>query len=483
MKADAARYAKSTMSKEMSPNFLAYLDEERQFQETHQKNKVRRVKIEKVNQAWLVRFLPVGLGSRNLWYARMGQHWMNKQPIFCPRCVSPDFGGDPNADCPVCQIADVLNAEDNDEISTFGFKLRANLTYLTYCLVYQIDPGRGEVQEMPDSEIMKPWEFQHYKSSFDELMDYFRRGTTASRPYSVLDLEKGNDFWATRTTKGTRLDRQDPGPIFALDDPQYEAKLDQIFNQISQPKIKIPTQKELEVFARKAEAAAYGETDDRSERGRGRRVAEEDDEPQDRPSRRVSSAPGRRMAAAAAPAEEEPAGEPAGDDDQIPGAEVPARTVSRPAGRPGQAAAPARAAAAPVGRPAGAARPAPAAASRTAAPAAAAAPARRPATTAARPAPAAAAAATARRPAPAAAAPASTVTEEEDPGVAEEATDQAPPAEELPPEEGQEAPAEGAEQGGDQEEAPPSPATRQTHAAPAANAALRQRLIGRVRNV
>lgn len=85
------------------------------------------------------------------------------------------------------------------------------------------------------------------------------------------------------------------------------------------------------------------------------------------------------------------------------------------------------------------------------------------------------------------------MTEEEDPGVAEEATDQAPPAE-LPEEgqdngtpaaaedQGQEQGQEQTQEGGDQEEAPPAPAQR-TNAAPAANAALRQRLINRVRNV
>jgi hypothetical protein len=442
------------MSKEMSPNMLAALAEERQFQEAHQKNKVRRVKIEKVNQAWLVRFLPVGLGERSLWFVRLGQHWMNKQPIFCPKCVSQDFGGDPNAECPVCNMAELLNAEDDEAVSNYGFRLKANLTYLTYCLVYQIDPGRGETQEMPESEVLKPWEFQHYKSSFDELMDYFRRGVTASRPFSVLDLEKGNDFWATRTTKGTRLDRLDPGPIFDLADANYEQKLDQVWGAITQPRIKLPTLKELETFACKAEAAAGGDDDsERPGRGRGRgsRDRDEGDEDGERPGRSASRASGRdgdarsgrRMATP--PPEEAP---DAAGEDQIPGAEVPARAPARPASRP--AAAPTRPAAAPVGRPASAAAAAPT----------------RPAAPVGRPASAAAARPPMR---PAAASAASTVDPEtEDPGIAEEGTDAAPPAEQ-PPEMGQ-------------EEAPPAPAARQAHAAPAPNAGLRQRLLSRVKS-
>ena len=239
-----------------SLDFLAYLHEEMMFIEQHAPSTDRRVNIEKVNQAWLVRFLPVGLGERNLWYVRLGQHWMNKQPIYCPKCVSTDFGGDANAECPVCEMAELLNAEDNEAVSNYGFRLKANLTYLTYCLVYQIDPGRGETQEMPESEVLKPWAFHHDTSTFTELVDYFRRGTTASRPFSVLDLEKGNDFWATRTTEGTRLDRQDPGPVFDLADPAYKQKIDQVWSAITLPRIKIPTLKELDMFARKAEAAA-----------------------------------------------------------------------------------------------------------------------------------------------------------------------------------------------------------------------------------
>lgn len=224
--------------------------------EQHSLPQDRCVSIEKVNQAWLVRFLPVGMGERNLWYVRLGQHWMNKQPIYCPKCVGFDFGGNPNAECPVCEMAALLNAQDNEAVSKYGLKLKVNLSYLTHCLVYQIDPGRGETQEMTEREVLKPWEFHHDTGTFIELMDYFRRGTTASRPFSVLDLEKGNDFWATRTTEGTRLARQDPGPVFDLSDPNYGQKIDQVWSAITQPRIRIPSLQELDAFARKAEAAA-----------------------------------------------------------------------------------------------------------------------------------------------------------------------------------------------------------------------------------
>lgn len=507
----------------------AALEEERQFVEQHSKSKGRRVKIEKINQAWLVRFLPVQLGDRGLPWVRQGQHWVNKSPIFCPRWVATDFGGDPEADCPICRLADELNDMDNEELSSFGFRLRASVTYLTYCVVLQIDPGRGDVQDMPFSEIIRPWEFQHYKSSFDELHDYFKRGRTAKRPYSVMDLENGNDFWATKTKKGIRLDRQDPGPILELD-ANYEKNLDTIFSAISNPKIKIPNAKELETFARKAEAAAYKDDEGGGDRGgsrRGRALDEDEGTEDERPSRRVGRAAPPAARRGAAPAADPAEGEAEGaegeaetpqDEDQVPGAEVPparapARTVAPAATRPATtrpaSTAPARTAPAatqrPPARPAATtapARTAPAAAAaqrppaRASAPAAATAPAR----TTAAPAPArkpAQAPVAARRPAPAAEAP-SSVDEEEDPGVAEEATDQAGPAaealpeneaggEEQPGEEGQAEEGQPGEEGQEngepaaEDEAPPAPA-RGTATAPPSGG-LRSRLMNRVSRV
>ena len=494
------------MSHKLNPDMLAFLDAERQFTEMRGGGKVRRVKIEKVNQAWLVRFLPVALGESGLFFVRQGQHWYNKIPIVCPRNVSPDFGGDENAECVVCDLADRLNAEDHEEVSTFGFKLRVNPVWLTYCLVFQIDPGRGEVQDMLPAEYMRPWEFVMYKGTFDELSDYFRRGKTATRELSVLDPKKGNDFWATKTTKGIRLDRQDPGPMFELG-PTFEKQLNQVLSAVQEPKIIIPTAKQLETYARKAEAAAYGESEPEPtarSRSRGRGV-EGEEEPQERPSRNLGrTAPaGRGTSRTQTEPEPEPEAEPQQegqavddqipeegapepvaevdapvdaiaaeqDEDQVPGAEVDAPTTRQaPRTSPGRVA---QSTSQPVAQRT-APRPAPAAVAAT-----------RPALVATRPAaPAVPAAATAgtrrpppaaapvtRRPAPAAAPVQETVNDEEDPGVAEEAVDAAAPAEEPLPDDSQ-------------EDVPP-PAVARTaprpgQAAAGATAALRSKLAQRI---
>lgn len=501
------------MSNELNPDMLAYLDAERQFNEQRGGGKTRRVKIEKVNQAWLVRFLPIALGQSSLFYVRQGQHWHNKTPIVCPRWASVDFGGDENADCPVCELSDRLNAEDHEEVSKFGWGIRAQTTWITYCLVYQVDPGRGEITELSSNEVLRPWEFNLYKGTFEELSDYFRRGRTASRPWSVLDPKKGNDFWATKTNKGIRLDRQDPQPMFSLDG-NFDKSYNTVMNAVAEPKIKIPTSSQLAVFARKAEAAAYGE-DEPVHAIRGRRSDLEENEPAEEPQERLSRTLGRnaplRGMARRQPQIEEPPPEPEiqqpveqpaesesvadeeqqrqvvtaevqadtlpdaiadeqkDEQDQVPGAEVPSQ---RPA--PTRTAPPASKPMQRVTSPV-TARPASVVSNRAIPPAAAvAAGVRRPAPATTAPArrPAPAAPAVTGRPAPAAAPVRETVNEEEDPGVAEESSDQAGPAETpLQEQSGEEAPPA---------PAPARPTARPGPAAAGPNAGLRARLAQRI---
>jgi hypothetical protein len=464
----------------MSLKVIVALDKEKQFRDQQQTKNRRRVKIEKPGQAWLVRFLPVELGEEGLPWIRLGQHWNRKQPAICPRCTATDFGGDPEFECPVCALADKLNDESQESVSNFGWRLRANVTYLTYCLVYQIDLAPAQIEEMELHEVLKPWEFQHYASSFQELHDYFRRGATEKRPWSVLDLESGNDFWATKIKgKGIRLDRQDSRPCLALDE-DYEKNVNAIFKAIKLPEIKIPSVKFLENFASKAEDNAWEEADERrhsnrSERGeRGeRRTGDEASEYEDESDRQHhpvtrSGAPAKRLSRATPArgedAEEAPNnGEPeTEEEDQIPGAEAPPAkpprpntlTVSHPAAR------------VPAPRPAPPAPPSRMIRSGTAAPQ----PAAKPPGGVRPPAPRAASALKPVVKPPSARAPRpldaeSSVNDEEDPGVAEEAVDQAQMAE-------QELAAE-AEQGQEQ-------AASENEPEPDDRSGLRQRLIRRI---
>lgn len=278
----------------------------------------RRVKVER-GQNWIVRFLPARMGPDGLWFARIARHWMGKVPIVCPRNTAEDFGGNPDCECPVCVVADELNDSADEIISKFGYKAKANPQYLTYCVVWEKDG----IQQ-PLSEILNPYEFMHYRSTFEELKGFYLAGGRKC-PDSVLDYEKGNDFSVSRTGKGTRLDKLDASPIFEADDPKYAEYIKRLESACKTPKLVIPTDDQLQVFAHKVQAAADrgGEVDDdgprrgRGDRGggrgryddeesnfrRGRGRApeqEEDDVPYDYPpsrsAGRAAAAPARRSA-------------------------------------------------------------------------------------------------------------------------------------------------------------------------------------------
>lgn len=357
---------------------------------------------------WLIRFLPAKLGPKGTWFARVAQHWLSMKPIICPRNTSPDFGGDPDADCPCCDVAARLNESPDPDVSKFGFKAFGQPQWLTYCVVFEKD---GTVQNM--REVLLPYEFAHYKSSFEELMAFYKAGLRRS-PDSVFDYRIGNDFVVTRTGKGMKLDKQDGGPIFDLKEPNFKSYIEKIEAGIKLPKITIPTNDQLYIFSQKiqewADKLQGGEAPDAGGRRRRTTAApeegeegaegyqEHDDEPAapvTRPRAAATASPARRPTSAPAAVDESTEAPP--EDDSNPELN-PEKPVSR---RPAPASAPVEvveAPAPPVRRPA----PAPAAKlvpspNRT------------------------------RAASEATAAPPEEVGEEED--LPEEATDQAPPAE------------------------------------------------------
>jgi hypothetical protein len=299
----------------------------------------KRVKLQR-GEAWLVRFLPAALGPKRLWYVRSGRHWHNQAPITCPVHTAPDFGGDPDAYCPVCETAAQLNDDENKEISTMGYKATGQANWLTYCIVLQKSTGSTTIN-VTEAESLVVHEFNHYKATFEELSQFFRNSVRPNNPKGVLDYVNGCDFWVSKTGKGLRLDKQDPQPIFDdLQDPATDPRIKKLEEQMRTPKIVIPSEAEMKRFAEKLYDDAYqtgrgrgvrgGGGDDRSRRATDYEEAEGDHEER-RPVRG-----GRR------PAPTEDSG-----DDQIPGAEVPPRRPAPAASRT----APARTAPAPAPEP------------------------------------------------------------------------------------------------------------------------------------
>lgn len=338
------------MSTDINPNVLAEYEYEQQFMQSQQKGN-RRVKIER-GQMWTLRFLPAKLGPKGLWFARIARHWLSKSPIICPKYTSPDFGGDPDAYCPCCEIAANLNESPDEQISKFGYQSQGTPMWLTFCIVFD---KNGAQQSTND--LLVPYEFNHYKSTFEELMAFFKAGTRRT-PLSIFDYKMGNDFAVTKTGKGLKFDKQDAAPIFDPADPNYKAYIAKIEAGIKMPKIQMPTDDQLHAFSLKisewADKLANGQNPaDGPSRGRRAPAADsevegegggggyqENDEPQAPPARRPAPA-------AAAPARRAPAPAPAAEP------EVPAQDDSNPELMPARkpAATPATAARRPVAAP------------------------------------------------------------------------------------------------------------------------------------
>lgn len=220
----------------------------------------RTVKIEK-GDAWLVRFLPVEFGPRRLWYARVAKHWLNRKPITCPKHTSEDYGGNSNAYCPVCDAVDELNQHSDEKVSSKAFEARASAQWHTYCLVIS-KKLNGTIIDMPEEELLVPYEFPLYKSTWEELINFYKLNSRRDNPYSVLDLIGGCDFWASKAAnKPIRLDKQDAAPVLdeLTDPPEEDPRITKMIKDCHAPRVVIPTDEQLLQFAEKLHDACFAE--------------------------------------------------------------------------------------------------------------------------------------------------------------------------------------------------------------------------------
>lgn len=274
----------------LHPSLLAGHDEEREVINNTGRGRVDRVMLNRGDN-WIVRFLHPHMGDKDRWFARIAQHWLNKKPVFCPVSTAQWLGGDPKAYCPVCEAAENLRADRDEKINGIGFRLLAQLKWITYCLVLEkVTRSSEEIIELP--EVLTVYEFPHYKNSFDELFGFVRTYRTAE--WGIFDYEAGCDFGVTRTAKGIRLDRMQPSPILAdfnLDDAMFDKYIKRIESQLKEPVVKMPSEDTLQEFAEKA----YDEVDrlkdggGGSRRRRSSRYEEDGDDDVDEPRGRRSS--------------------------------------------------------------------------------------------------------------------------------------------------------------------------------------------------
>lgn len=319
------------------------IESERKF--CAQSSKTQRVKIAR-GHAWLVRILPFPQGPSREIFARLAHHWIGGRTVLCKTDTAPSFGGDPSYDCPICATATACKneARDDDERDEF-YQVESRVTYRCYCLVLKKENDRQQCEEMTGDELLTPYEFNIPKSSFALLAAKIER--SKSRPgaekLGLIDLEKGTDLWAIRDKKNSLtfdLSEEGPLPVFSTDE-FFDEKLARVWKQLRQPSVKFLSDDRLaaiaDMIAEKSFEKAAKSLTERSDNGdnhgsrggsrgrfheeadepRGRGRAADPDEGEEAPRRPVARSSGFARAQAALGAD---------DSDQVPGAEVPARS-------------------------------------------------------------------------------------------------------------------------------------------------------------
>lgn len=237
----------------------------------------RRVNIDQ-NHTWRLRILPVSFGPEKEPFVSIAQHWWNKSPITCPRHTTPAWGGDPDYPCPICDTSDILNESQDKEKSDIGYRVRCSIRVRSWCVVFDIEDPRGNIEEPPTAEILNPYEFDMFKTTWEAFSKYqrwalSRRRGASDSDWGLLDLETGCDLLATQGGRGVSLDRCDPAPIFPLDDPKYNEYIQKIWSRLHEPKIIIPDERQLLEIADKvqdyADNGARRYRDEGGGRGRG----------------------------------------------------------------------------------------------------------------------------------------------------------------------------------------------------------------------
>lgn len=222
----------------------------------------RRIKIEE-NWTWNLRFLPLQMGKDKMPYVRLARHWRNKAPIYCPQWTPESYGGNREVVCPVCAAAERLIGSGAEGVRQIGFDSACKIARKFWCLVFDMQDPRGRIDEMPIEEILNPYEMEMTKTTWDDFKKYQKLAQTRQKntsDYLCLDLETGNNFLATNTSKGTRLDRSDPAQVFngilELSDANWDKWVAKIWARIRQPVVTLPTDKQLDDFVAKIEEDA-----------------------------------------------------------------------------------------------------------------------------------------------------------------------------------------------------------------------------------
>lgn len=268
------------MSK-VDPEILAALDEERGAMASSGRQ-FRSLRL-KANESALARFLPVQMGPKKTWFARIAHHWVNKRPVLCQRQTSPHFNGDPGVACPLCDLEAEFSQSADRAAADLARKMSAFPKILTYVFVFEITDDRGRKLPTPPNEIFIPSEYWLARDGWKEIESLWRRSLEKSPEFGFLDPVSGYDFTISRDTRnGYRHMREDPQPI----DPNKDLEqmldiIDKAFRKVKQPDTTPLTREEMDATVEKAREMLEG-----SPRSRSRREASPVDRDPDQGSSR-----------------------------------------------------------------------------------------------------------------------------------------------------------------------------------------------------
>ncbi len=275
----------------VNPEILAALDEERGAMASSGRN-FRQLTL-KAGESALARFLPVEMGPKKTWFARIARHWGSvlKRPVLCVRQTSPNFGGNPEAPCLLCDLEAEFSQSRNKETQEDARRLGAYPRILTYLFVFETTDDRGHRLPTAQSELYVPNDYWVSKEGWKEIDHLWRRSLEKNPPFGFLDPVTGYDFTISRDRRnGYRHSREDPAPIEknrSVD--EMLSIIDKAFAKIKKVDTTPPTEEELEAMA--AKVREKFESSERRPTGRGRGDSSVDrDEDDHRSSRRGDDA-------------------------------------------------------------------------------------------------------------------------------------------------------------------------------------------------
>lgn len=307
------------------PDILADLDNEREYASSRD-NSPRRLKLGKGERA-LVRILPVNLmadqAERRQWYARVGFHWHDKRMVICPRTTQPIFGGNPDARCPVCDVADKYINDKDEAVRKKASMASTFPNWLVYVLVWELyKKGDDQPTFLSKTDQFVPHSFWLKRPSWLDVSDAFKRSLRRVPDFGILNPLEGYDIMLRKDLRGnlTIQREEDPTPI-SKSIKTFEdgmAYVDEIFSKVRCERLNPSSDKELLDFSRKLKDSLEFDDEGGRDDRRSRSSADEGDEDAPAPrSRRDDHGSDER--------EERPRSRHADPDEDAPAEDRPAR--------------------------------------------------------------------------------------------------------------------------------------------------------------